>query len=309
MKGKEQIDVIIDLYNHGNSYHEISVAMDELFGVKISDDAIRKRIKRKTEPTKKKKKLSRCLVLSDLHVPYNRNDIIDIVKEQAWRIDTLILGGDIVDCESISVFQALGQVPLVQEMEQAWCLLKDIEDLTPNVNRIIMFGNHEARFEKYLAAKGGELQELHSKNILREIINGFESQNHINGATIEFDPLNYTVINNWWYKHNDLIVCHPKDFSKIQGRTTVNACEYFTREGEDFNAIFTAHTHKIAEKIPNLNKWCYEIGCLCKEMPYSKEGKLGYTPQNHGYGLAIFEDGKFSVNKSKVVVLGNEHGV
>ena len=99
---KEQIDVIIDLYNHGNSYHEISVAMDELFGVKISDDAIRKRIKRKTEPTKKKKKLSRCLVLSDLHVPYNRNDIIDIVKEQAGRIDTLILGGDIVDCESIS---------------------------------------------------------------------------------------------------------------------------------------------------------------------------------------------------------------
>ena len=57
MKGKEQIDVIIDLYNHGNSYHEISVAMDELFGVKISDDAIRKRIKRKMEPTKKKKKL------------------------------------------------------------------------------------------------------------------------------------------------------------------------------------------------------------------------------------------------------------
>jgi len=40
-------------------------------------------------------------------------------------------------------------------------------------------------------------------------------------------------------------------------------------------------------------------------MPYAKEGKLNYTPQNCGYALVVFENGKFDVNRTRVYVLGD----
>lgn len=301
---KYQKKRILEFYEEGRSYHNIALLVESIYGISVTDDCIRKMIGR-MNGKKNGPKLSRCLILSDLHIPYHRDDILDIVRKHSSKIDTLILAGDILDCESISVYESLGKVRLADEMAEASDLLLQIQDLTPGVKRIAFFGNHESRFERYLATKGGELSSLHSRNILKEVIGGFEYSFHGLSDRVDFPELDYEVVDNWWFKHNDVIVCHPKSFSKIQGRTAVSACEYFTRDGVEFDAIFTAHTHKIVDKVPNLNKWCYEIGCLCQEMPYAKEGKLNYTPQNCGYALVVFENGKFDVNRTRVYVLGD----
>lgn len=299
---KGQKEIIFKCFKEGYTYHDIALLCDKQFNIHVTDDCIRKMIRRNGYSTPRKDKRSMCLVMSDMHIPYNRDDILDIVAKYRETIDTIILGGDIIDCESISVYKSLGKVELVDEMREAWNLLKDIQDMTPGVKRVIIYGNHEERFEKHLASIPTDIVSLHSSNILEEIVGGFDYYDH-RGDKTSYCNLDYEVIDDWNYQHNDLIVCHPQSFSKVPGRTAINACEYFTRDGKSFNAIFVAHTHKIVEKLPDLNKWCYEIGCLCKPMEYSKAGKLDYTPQNNGYGIAVFKDGKFDVNRSRVYVV------
>jgi hypothetical protein len=303
----EQKKTIRELHGNGWTYHEIALYFGKEYNIIVSDDCIRKIIKRHGKANKKKEKLQKVLVLSDLHIPYNRNDILDIVKKHAKEIDTIVLAGDIIDCESISVFKGLGQYDLTTEMVMAHDLLYEIQEATPGIKRIAFFGNHEVRFEKYLASTKGSISDVHSRNILNEIVDGFTVYNHIDGYKDSYGKLDYDVIDDWYYSINDLMICHPQSFSKIQGRTAVSACEYFARNGHYFNAIFVAHTHKMAAQIPNMDKWCYEIGCLCKEMKYMSSGKLTYTPQAYGYGLAVFKDGMFDVNKSKIYALGNDY--
>ncbi len=302
MRGKfteEQKEKIINLYDSGMNYHYISNIMYKDTGQLVTDDCIRKIVKGVKGQKKKDEGITKCLVLSDLHIPYCRDDILDIVKKHAKEIKYLVLGGDVVDCESISVFDSLGQVDLTDEMIQAHNLLYEIQKLTPGVDRYIIFGNHEVRFEKYLACNGGSLVDLHSNNILEEIVGGFKYFNHQDNTTIGYSELDYTVINDWKVQINDLIVCHPKSFSKIQGRTASNACDYFMNNGFNFESVYVAHTHKQAY-VKEFDKHCYEIGCLCKVMPYATSGKLDYTPQNNGYGLAVFYHNKFDANKSQM---------
>ena len=53
----------------------------------------------------------------------------------------------------------------------------------------------------------------------------------------------------------------------------------------------------------NLGKYTVETGCLCKPQPYSASGKLSYIPQDCGYHLAVFKDGKYDVNESRNYIL------
>lgn len=296
---------IINMYHDGMSYHGISMYYGNEHSIYVSDDCIRKIIKRAERKSKNKENnIERCLVLSDLHIPYQRDDVLDIVKKHRNNIDAIILAGDIIDCESISVFQSLNKYSLIDEMCLAHKLLYKIQKLTPNIKRYMFFGNHEDRFRVFLSKQAGELSNLHSDNILKEIVDGFYNNKHTKNKNHHkyYLPLDYTVIDKWYMQYHDLIVCHPKSFSKIQGRTAVNACEYFTRMGYDFNALYVAHTHKQAQ-VYNLGKWCSEIGCLCQNMAYQDSGKLNWTPINAGYAIAEFHNKIFDVNKSQFIHL------
>ena len=43
--------------------------------------------------------IEKVLVLSDLHIPYHRGDIVDIVKQHKDEISMIIFNGDIIDCK------------------------------------------------------------------------------------------------------------------------------------------------------------------------------------------------------------------
>ena len=130
---KGQKEIIFKCFKEGYSYHDIALLCDKQFNIHVTDDCIRKMIRRNGYSTPRKDERSMCLVMSDMHIPYNRDDILDIVAKYRETINTIILGGDIIDCESISVYKSLGKVELVDEMREAWNLLKDIQDMTPGV--------------------------------------------------------------------------------------------------------------------------------------------------------------------------------
>lgn len=305
----EIAELISDLYDNGYKYREIVKLISTNFGIDVSEDTVRFHAVRKSKPkytTLEKlsqEGVSKKLILSDLHIPFHLDEVFEIVGKHADEVDEIILNGDIMDCEEISSFLSVGPHSLIYEMKSAYSVLKKIDDMTPAVKKTLIVGNHEKRWERYLAKQKTSFNELHSTNILREIVEGFTEHNYEFGTETKYVPLeNYTVVNDWYTQVNDVICCHPLSFSKIKGRVATMAVDYFIQAGMDFNAIIVAHTHKQAV-VKQYDKISIEQGCLCQPMKYSKEGKLNFTPQDCGYVLATFVDGEFDVNQSRLYML------
>ena len=255
-------------------------------------------------------KVTKTLVLTDLHIPFHREQVIlDIIIKHRNEIDTIILGGDVVDCEGISSFPKEIRRPLVQEMIIAYKFLKKIDSLTPNVKKIVIWGNHEYRFVRYLENKGNELNPFHSMNILQNIVGGFTHHDRVLKKKTKYPPLsdNFVIIDKWYVQHNDMVIAHPKNFSRVNLRTAVNTLEHFLAKGWNFNTIFIGHTHKWGATF-KYGKWVGETGCLCLPMDYSDTGNVGYTPQDYGYLLVTFVDGKTDINQSRLYKLELEDG-
>ena len=301
----KQISEGKDLYKEGYNYYYISQYYFEKYGINIHPESVRYYITRKDRPKITiQEKLSndgieKVLVLSDLHIPYHRGDIVDIVKKHKDEISTLVIGGDLIDCYCISSFGSLDPMPLVDEMAKTHNLLKRIQDITPNVKRYMVLGNHEERYKKYLEKNKSELNKLHSSNILKEIVCGFEKHDRQNGTVVKYEKLDYHVEDSWFMKLNDTIICHPISFSRVGAKTAQMALDYFVERGQyDFSNILVAHTHKISSVV-KYGKYAYEIGCLCLPQSYAESGKLTYEKLQNGYFLATYKNGIFDPNESR----------
>lgn len=90
-------------------------------------------------------KSGRAGVIFDIHGYHQVEQVRDFfltMKEE--KIDTLWLGGDILDFESISKWpQHEKRIGLTQELNLVSEMLCDLNDLFPNVKKIYKFGNHE----------------------------------------------------------------------------------------------------------------------------------------------------------------------
>lgn len=242
--------------------------------------------------------IERVLVLSDLHIPFHKEeDIINIVKKHS-NVSTIIFAGDILDCFSVSTFPKEMHIPLYEELKTASAFLRRIDRLTPNTKKIIFRGNHEFRFKRYLAKFQSEFSPLVSDDVLEIVKNGFTYRNYLNNKrTVEPLSDNYEVIDSWYYIYKDLVLAHPTNFSKIPMRTCVSAYDYFKNQGVDFNALAIGHTHKAGTLIHGGTLLC-ELGCLCRQMDYANNGNVNYTPQTNGYGLFVFHKNKVDIYNS-----------
>lgn len=300
------------LIDGGATYYNVSTAWKTMFGVDVNPESVRYHLTRKEKPKLTiKDKLSeegieKVLVLSDLHIPYHRDDVLEIVRKHKDEITTLVLGGDILDCHGISSFATLEPRPLVDEMAACHKILKQIQDIIPDARKILIKGNHELRYEKYLCKATSELNKLHSDNILKEIVKGFEHNDRQNGKVIIYNKLDYEVVDSWYCQVNDMIVCHPLNFSRVGAKTAQMSLDYFVEQGVDFNCCLVAHTHKCSSTW-KYGKYAVEIGAMCKPQEYANKGRLTYTQQLCGYHLATFRDGKYDVNESRNYLLKEEN--
>lgn len=242
--------------------------------------------------------IERVLVLSDLHIPFHKEeDIINIVKEHS-NVKTIIFAGDVLDCFSVSSFPKEMHIPLYEELKEASTLLKKIDRLTPNIKKIVFRGNHEFRFKRYLAKFQSEFSPMISDDVLEILKNGFTYRDCRN-VKKHIEPLsdNYKIIDSWYYIYKDLVLAHPTSFSKIPMRTCVSTYDYFKNQGVDFNALAIGHTHKAGSVIHGGTLLC-ELGCLCNQMDYANNGNVNHTPQTNGYGVFIFKDNKVDICNS-----------
>ena len=256
----------------------------------------------------------KVLVMNDIHLPHQREDIFDELRKNK-NIDYLIFAGDLIDCESCSSFDVMDRPSVDEELVVAHEFINKINKIIDsNKTQIICIrGNHEERYTRdIIRMQKKQLQRMLNPNLLKMIQDGFTVYNK--GKRHKYDPIsNFKYIDDWKVKlFDNLIICHPKDFSGVDGKMCEKVSEHFLNRhmAELDDVIIFGHTHKHSRMNVNRRQGIYVIenSCMCKPHDYADTGKLGYNPQNYGYTYLEFEKGKkIDINDIKCVVLKELH--
>lgn len=236
---------------------------------------------------------NRILCLSDFHVPYQLP--VDTFAKYAGKVDTLVLNGDIGDCQAISKFPKTYRISPMEELIQTReYLIELIEYIAPK-KVVVTYGNHDLRFQSYLAKNlDSDLLELMPQTSLELLfVDGFNHYDKKTFVKSHYPPLcdvlgdvEIDYVNNWWTQIGDAIICHPIAFSSAMMQTAKKAMEYFRNTGVGVGwekpRIILGHTHHIGfYRIGSMS--IYEQGCCCQtdKLAYG-DGQL-YNPQEKGF--------------------------
>ena len=259
--------------------------------VDVSEEGIKEMKVNKTVKENKKKKV---MIINDVHVPYQHEKLLDEIKKHK-NIDYLVIGGDLIDCESCSSFQMLERPTLEEELVAAHEFIQEINKII-NAEIICIKGNHEERLEREICKmqKKG-LQRLLDSQLLRMLEEGFKF--NIGTKRKKYKAIeNFKYIDKWYARlFDNLVICHPKDFSNVPAKIAEKSAEYFLNRGiiEKDDIIFIGHTHKFSQIVSTRRQdvFVVENGCSCKPMDYSDRGNLNYGNQVNCYTIVEFEEG------------------
>ena len=232
---------------------------------------------------------NRILSISDLHIPFNLP--IDIFKPYIGKVDTLVLNGDIEDCQSCSKFSKKYRIDVDKEMVMTRDFLIELINMIQPKSVIVVKGNHEHRMGRYLSDRLNEdLMSIMPDSPMDLIINeGFKVRDRINKTETWYSPvselfkeknIDISYTGEWWRKVGNTIFAHPLSYSSGMFKTTEKAVEHFLRKDRSFNAVVLGHTHKLGSYIQG-NIKMYEQGCCCdlNKLDYN-DGYLTLPSQN-----------------------------
>lgn len=253
---------------------------------------------------------NRILSISDTHVPYQLP--LTTFKDYIGLVDTLQLNGDILDCQSISKFPKTYRVSMIEEMVQARQYIIDLIEYIKPKKVVINYGNHELRFQAYLARNlDGDMLELMPQTALDLIcIDGFNHYDKKNKCKTWYEPLvkvfddvEIIYTENWHCQIGDTIFCHPSAFSSGIMKTAEKAMLWFRNEGYDFKTLVMSHTHRLGEYAVG-NTVMYEQGtCSDVAKQHYCDGKLVNSQKEGFLYLCQDEDGNTIKDKTKLIKL------
>lgn len=241
---------------------------------------------------------NRILCISDLHVPFQLP--ISTFEDYFGKVDTLVLNGDIGDCQAISKFPKTYRVSPMEELIATRGYLIELIGAIQPKEVVCTYGNHDIRFQNYLAKNlDTDVLELMPQTSLELLlVDGFMHYDKRSHTKVWYDPIRsiFTDIDiiytdQWWCQIGDAIFCHPYAFSSAMMKTADKAMQYFRNEGYRFNTLVMAHTHRLGSyKIGDT--MLYEQGCCCdveqlhygdgKLTPSQKEGFIYFGQDVHG---------------------------
>ncbi|MBQ2396869.1 MAG: metallophosphoesterase [Bacteroidales bacterium] len=253
---------------------------------------------------------TRILSISDCHVPFQLS--LEKLSNYKGRVDILQLNGDIGDCQGISRFPKSYRVSPMEELIETRKFIIDLIEYIKPKKVVVTYGNHDIRFQSYLAKNlDSDLLELMPQTSLELIfVDGFKHYNKRERTKVEYKPLVEVIddveieyMNNWYCQIGDAIFCHPKAFSSGIMKTAEKAMLWFRNEGFNFKSLVMAHTHRSGMYSIG-NTTVYEQGAFCdtKSNNYS-DGQL-YNSQKEGF-IYLCQDGKGNTlkDKTELVVL------
>lgn len=239
------------------------------------------------------------LVINDLHIPFQRKDILSLIGDCKNNLDAIIFGGDIIDCKSISSFPDLDDITIEFEVEKAIEFMTEVRKIVgKKVKLIVLKGNHELRWEKYISKMHDKkLYKFINPNILEMLRDGMTLYSDGETKHIEGDK-DLIIINDWYVNYKGVIVCHPINFYSQPTKLAITAVQYFLGK-ENFNTLICAHNHHQSTCFYD-DIWVIESGCCCQEMSYV-QGKTTTKIQDYGLVYLTFDENeKVDINYSQV---------
>lgn len=253
---------------------------------------------------------SRILCISDTHVPFQLP--VESFSDYVGITDILVINGDVADCQAISKFPKTYRVSPMKELIETREYLIDLISYIKPKKVVINYGNHDIRFQQYLARNlDTDLLELMPKTSLELIIrDGFNHYDKELGTktfycpiTDLFEGVEIEYTDSWFCQIGATIFCHPMSFSGGILKTAEKAVHYFRNEGYQFTSLVMGHTHRVGE-FKKGNTTLYEQGCCCDvSKQHYADGRL-VDSQKEGYiYLCHDENGNIIREHTRVVQL------
>jgi len=296
-KNESLMDYEERLYRNQSRYKLSWKKITELLNLNQHPDTTRKAsygYLRRADQERQNKFDKSIMVINDLHLPFERKDVLEIIEKHKNEITTLVIGGDLMDCKSISKFHQIKTLTVEEELIYAYNFLKEVRRVLNNGQNIIVInGNHEERWYRDICELSKkDMQKFVNPNILGMIIEGFTIYEE--GARRRYEGLEGIIYIPHWFVNIDkkIIVCHPKNFSAVKGKMLENGVQHFVNRGEEFDVLVLGHTHKYSNGIVDRyqGKFAIENGCLCQPQSYADSGKLNFTPQAYCYTIIKYND-------------------
>ena len=233
----------------------------------------------------------RVLGLFDVHVPFHSIEALTTAIEFGLdkRIDTVFIGGDLLDFYSLSSFEKdPRRRSFREEIDTAKQLLEVLRREFPDARIFYQLGNHEERFERYMRVKAPELLDMDQWR-LSEIL--------------ECDRLGIEIIDGKRVaKLGQLNIVHGHEFGRGGASSSVNPARGLFNRSK--TSTICGHHHQTSEHTePNLNgelTRTWSVGCLCELSP-------DYRPINRwNHGVVFIEcdhdnGGVFTVENRRIV--------
>lgn len=241
------------------------------------------------------RKRKTVLFLYDIHLPNHSEENIALALDYAQSrhdIDTVVLGGDFLDCAGISRWKKdpYGTMPLHEEIARGVAWLEELRARFKKSELVLLKGNHEDRLQSYLWDQAAEISKL----------KGLKLQDQL-----ELDRLNIRWVDNLErvqrgegvYIIGKLNILHGHEMGICPNINP--ARQYFLRAMDN---VICGHVHKVddhfARTVTGQTLGAWVCGPLCDMTP-------AYRPINPwcaGFALAHFDDdGLFSVKLKKVI--------
>jgi predicted phosphodiesterase len=235
------------------------------------------------------------LVISDVHIPYHDKKALEIAIADGKKnkVGAVLLNGDFIDCYQLSRFEKDPRKrDFSSELEISKGILKEIKKYL-KCPIYFKLGNHDERFEKYVATHAPELLGVAAFSIDVMINNDF-----INGKAVD-NGLNIEIIKKKnIIKIDKLNILHGHEFGKSVFSPVNPARGLFMRGKE---CALQGHNHQTSQHTETTMNGVivatWSTGCLCDLHPEY----LPLNNWNHGFAIVRQNKDGFLVENKKII--------
>jgi predicted phosphodiesterase len=255
----------------------------------------RKRNKPPAPPKRERKILS----LSDWHIPFHREDLIEQAVHDHRDADILVINGDFLDLYAASTFSKYKSIPILKEYNIGMEYLKRLHTIFPEI--YLVRGNHEERLNRYFKSNISlEVSSIVCPEILQRMANGevYDKNGNVT-ELLPFDNVHYAD-EHFYMLIGKTLFAHASTYSSGPGQTVERQNRYF-HTLMNYDCLVTGHTHQAGQYWHN-GRLLMEQGCLAEDLEYQKTSKLSYNQQNNAYAVIYQDrDGNTDKNRSRVI--------
>lgn len=243
----------------------------------------------------KARKRKTVLFLYDIHLPNHSEENIALALDYAQlrhEIDTVVIGGDFLDCAGISRWKKdpYGTMPLHEEIARGVAWLEALRARFKKSEIVILKGNHEDRLQSYLWNQAAEISKLKGLRL--------QDQLELERLNIRWvDNLDRVQRGEGVYSIGKLNILHGNELGICPN--VGPARQYFLRALEN---VICGHVHRvddyIARTVTGDTKGAWVCGALCDMTPAYRP----LNPWTAGFAIVHFDDdGLFSVKNKKII--------